>query len=389
MYGNSGFSGGLGFISLPEVFQLLGNNNCTGQLHMTSPYASNRGLIYFVDGNPVNAVSGSLQGLDALYALFGWTEGGFEFREDRVQIGRKIRKGRMEVVLDALRMLDDGLIEKVGPSPAGDDPAKGPVAPGGAKLPVIKGPMVDYTYLVGEEELKDGKNIVAEGNFGNWIWVILEGLVEIQKNTHNGPVMLARLGEGSFIGTFNAFQFADGIRKATATAVGDVFLGLLDIEKLAAEYRFLSSDFKELLTSLTRRLDKVTVRALELAATPEKSLGPIQGTEPFMEKGSMTNDAFTITGGESYVMMHSNGRSLPLLKLERSDVFGYVPFMKMGHEPHSAAIVGSKDLETQTLNMDRLRWEYDGLSGTFKNLISNMGDCVSATTALVCRLARG
>ncbi|MFC1579596.1 DUF4388 domain-containing protein [Thermodesulfobacteriota bacterium] len=387
---HSGISGGLGFISLAEIFQLLGGNNCTGQLHLTSPYSPSRGLIYFVDGNPVNALNGSLQGLDALYALFGWTDGGFEFREDRVQIGRTIMKGRMELVLDALRMLDDGLIEKVGPPMSDNNPQDGniPILSGG-RLPVIKGPLVDYTHLVGEEELRDGKSIVSEGNFGNWIWVILEGLVEIKKNTPKGPIILARLGEGSFIGTFSSFLFADGVRQATATAVGDVFLGLLDIERLAAEYRFLSADFKGLLISLTRRLGRVTERAVGLTTNISENLGTMPGTDLFLEKGSMSSDAFAITGGESYVIIETNGGSLPLLKLERSDVFGFMPFMEMGHEPHSAAIFGTKDLGVQTLDMDKLRWEYEGLSGTFKSLISNMSDCVSTTTGTVCRLARG
>jgi hypothetical protein len=297
----------------------------------------------------------------------------------------------MEIVLDALRMLDDGLIEKVGPPPADDDSQEGPLpAMVGGKLPVIKGPLVDYTYLVGEEELRDGESVVSEGNFGNWIWVILEGQVEIRRNTANVPIILSRLGEGSFIGTFSSFLFADGIRKATATAVGDVFLGLLDIERLAAEYRFLSRDLKGLLISLTGRLEKVSNRAAELAADPEKELGPAGETELLLDKCSISSDAFAITRGEGYVIIHSNGGPpLPLLKLEKSDAFGYVPFMETGHEPHSASIMGTKDLEFQSLNMNKLSWEYNGLSETFKNLIANMGNCVSATTGMVCRLARG
>ena len=80
----SEFSGGLRFISLPDIFQILGGNNATGTLEITSKYAPNPGKIYFVDGEPVNASIGPLNGVEAIYALFGWTEGKFEFHKGEV-----------------------------------------------------------------------------------------------------------------------------------------------------------------------------------------------------------------------------------------------------------------------------------------------------------------
>jgi len=49
-----------------------------------------------------------------------------------VRTGKVIKQGRMQVVLDALRMLDDGVIKKLGPasSPperAGAEGEEGPV----------------------------------------------------------------------------------------------------------------------------------------------------------------------------------------------------------------------------------------------------------------------
>ena len=108
-------TGNLAFIALADVFQILGGNNSTGVLRIKSQYAPNPGLIYFVSGDPVNASSGSLHGTDAIYALFGWTEGNFEFDEQAISVGHVVKEGRMEIVLEALRMLDDGVIKKVGP----------------------------------------------------------------------------------------------------------------------------------------------------------------------------------------------------------------------------------------------------------------------------------
>ena len=108
-------SGKLNFVTLPDIFQILGGNNSTGSLYIRSEYAPAVGRIYFVNGNPINAIDGSQKGKEALYALFGWTEGKFEFHVEKVNVGRAFNCSRMEIVLDALKMIDDGEIRRVGP----------------------------------------------------------------------------------------------------------------------------------------------------------------------------------------------------------------------------------------------------------------------------------
>jgi TonB family protein len=112
------FSGSLLHVSLADVFQLLGGNSFTGILNLRSQYSDHMGVIYFINGNPVNGYYGDLKGLDAVYAMFGWSDGNYEFYEQALtQIETVITKNRMHLVLDALRMLDDGEIKKVGPLP--------------------------------------------------------------------------------------------------------------------------------------------------------------------------------------------------------------------------------------------------------------------------------
>ena len=82
MTDNIVFSGSLLFLSLADVFQLLGGNNCTGKLTLRSPYSADMGFVYFVGGNPVNAYYGQIKGSDAIYALFGWTDGKYDFRSE-------------------------------------------------------------------------------------------------------------------------------------------------------------------------------------------------------------------------------------------------------------------------------------------------------------------
>jgi TonB family protein len=109
-------SGSLRRVSLADVFNLLGGNNFSGILNLRSQYTEYMGIIYFKNGNPINGYCGDLKGLDAIYALFGWTDGNYEFYEQSLtQIETVIKQGRMQIVLNALRMLDDGEITKIGP----------------------------------------------------------------------------------------------------------------------------------------------------------------------------------------------------------------------------------------------------------------------------------
>ena len=221
---NAALSGDLTFISLGDILQLLGSNGSTGILRIMSKYAPEPGLIYCMDGNPVDASNGSLRGLDALFSLFGWVEGNFEFTQEKVQKENVIKKSRMELILDGLSMLDDGVIEKLGPISF----EKKVSDSSGVKttIPLIKGPLVDYMYVVDEEEFSDGSIIAEEGKHGSWVWVILEGVVEIVKETSQGPLKLHRLGAGAFIGSVASFLMGDNVRGASVVAVGNVQLGV-------------------------------------------------------------------------------------------------------------------------------------------------------------------
>ena len=111
-------SGSLDFLNLGELLNLLGTNGSSGVLHVKSNYSSESGLVYLDKGNPINAVNGSLTGLDAVFSLFGWTDGQFEFVQEDVSCEKEITKSRMEIILDGLRLLDEGKIEKLGPATA-------------------------------------------------------------------------------------------------------------------------------------------------------------------------------------------------------------------------------------------------------------------------------
>jgi hypothetical protein len=162
---NIALSGDLQFISLADIFQILGGSNRSGTLRLTGPDEMSTGIIYFVDGNPINAMNGSLYGIEAINKMFGWMEGRFELRDERVQVEPIINLGSMRIVLDALRLLDEGAIERVGNDTRSSDLNAHQLSI--SNNSVIKGPPIDYAYFLNEERFADGEKIVGEGDEGN------------------------------------------------------------------------------------------------------------------------------------------------------------------------------------------------------------------------------
>ena len=389
MSAKAALAGSLSFISLTDIFQILGGNSSTGVMRITSQHAPDPGLIYFAKGDPINATSGPLSGLDAVYALFGWIEGKFEFYEQEVQIGRVIKKNRMEILLDAMRMLDDGLIKKVGPLPF-DEMASVEVSETRSEkkgtLQVIKGPLVDYSHVLDEEEYHAGERIATAGGHGKWIWIILNGSVSVSRETANGPMNIANLGEGCFLGGFTVLPFTEYTRSVTITALDDVRLGLMDTEFLYRDFMSLSPDFRRILLSLDGRLRKITDRAVELFRKEDKIKGFTKNKKVIIEKGSSKQEAFAIIEGETYVVGQTQKGYLPLLTLEKDEIFGYMPFTDMGHEPQSALVLASKDLKAHKLDTESIQKEYENLSGTFRNMIYNSCMCTFLTTKMAYHL---
>jgi CRP-like cAMP-binding protein len=227
---------------------------------------------------------------------------------------------------------------------------------------------------------------VREGGHGKWIWVILNGTVEVRKETPSGPMCVIRLGEGCFIGTLSALSFMDRKRNASVFAVGDVHLGLLDTERLSREYTSLSPQFRGLLLSLEERLRKLSERVVELSSGKDSMKGAPKDMKVAIKKGSLKKVLFSIHEGEAYVLGQNQKGPLPLMTLQKGDVFGYVPFMDIGHEPRTAWVLASEDLNAIEIDTEGLQKEYDRLSGTLRNMIYYVGTAIFATTKLLYRV---
>ncbi len=379
-------SGNLNFLNLGELLNLLGTNGSSGVLRIKSKYATQPGFVYIDKGNPINAASGSLSGLDAVFALFGWTEGQFEFIEEKVTCNKTINKSRMEIILDGLRLLDEGKIEKLGQTTAAKKQSGSQVTSG--KLPLIKGPLVDYSYIVDEEGFYDGDEIVQEGNHGDWIWVILEGTAEIVKNTASGHLQLLRIGDGAFLGSVAALLATGRVRSATVRAVGNVQLGMLDSQLLANELANVSADFKGLLISIDTRLRQVIEMAAKIKNNNTDLNSMIQGKKQLIKQGQNEERLFSIKEGQAVIARQTESGLISLAHLKKGDYFGRVPFLDMGHEPYSAAVFSSEDLKLAAVDIDRLKSEHEGLSSTLKNIIEHLATSISVTTLVTCEFSK-
>jgi CRP-like cAMP-binding protein len=382
MAGNAAFAGNLSFLNLGELMQLLGTNGGTGTLYISSDYASRPGVIYIANGNPIDAANGDKVGLDALFSLFGWIDGRFEFIQEDITCQKVITKSRMEIILDGMRLLDEGKVEVLGPTTV-ESKSETALAKSGS-LPLIKGPLVDYSYVVDEEGFYDGDEIVQEGNHGNWIWVILEGVAEISKKSPGGLIKILRIGDGAFLGSVTALLKGDNVRSATVTAVGNVQLGMLDAQLMTSEMANLSIDYREFVRGLDERLKQATQMSVDIYAKDKKITEFLKGKKILIKQGQDEKRLFRVRSGHAYIARETDAGVVPIACLQKGDYFGHIPFLALGQEPYSASIFAAPDLKLSSMDPQELQKEHEKLSSTLKNIIAHLSTSISVTTLIAC-----
>ena len=108
------FAGDLEFMPLVNIFQIFIRSKRTGILRLTNYNTSMHGNIYFLCGNPINAICGPLVALDAVYEFFDWTEGRFEFNEEEIAVEKVIEENSMLIPFNAMQMPDERKTKKIG-----------------------------------------------------------------------------------------------------------------------------------------------------------------------------------------------------------------------------------------------------------------------------------
>lgn len=112
------------------------------------------------------------------------------------------------------------------------------------------------------ETYPDGKVIFEEGSHGDWIYVVEEGAVEISKKFGERRIVIERLKPGDLFGELAYIAKIE--RTATATAVGETVIGILDRDYFDREFNKLPANFQLMFKTV----------ALRLKATTEKLLNP-------------------------------------------------------------------------------------------------------------------
>jgi CRP-like cAMP-binding protein len=112
-------------------------------------------------------------------------------------------------------------------------------------------------------ELDDGERVVAEGDPGAEMFIVLEGRIRISKATEgDGRVELAELGRGQFFGEMSVLESAP--RDADVHAVGKVRLLAIGQGSLLVRLRRDPSFALELLHQLSKRVRVLNERVSEL-----------------------------------------------------------------------------------------------------------------------------
>ena len=239
-------------------------------------------------------------------------------------------------------------------------------------------------YVADEEDFFDGEYIVEEGKHGSWIWVILEGVVEIIRETPKGTLPIVRLGDGAFIGSLSSFLIQGHVRTATAVAVGNVQLGVLDSQRLAQEFARLSPDFRGILLSIDKRLKQLNERAIEFRQGKSQPNDFVDNKKAIITQGTKDDILYCIKEGIASIVRQEDFGRVPLVQLYKGDFFGSLPFLDLGQEPEYASIMAGNDVKVQKMDAALLRDEYNQLSTTFKNFVDNVATCINISTKVVC-----
>ena len=99
------FNGELGEFLLLELIQWLHNNSKSGRLWLSNLYQ--RGSIYLYEGKIVQSKLDDLEGEEAIYRMFSWKTGKFEFEIGEEPKTTNIKKSTIEILLECSKRMDE------------------------------------------------------------------------------------------------------------------------------------------------------------------------------------------------------------------------------------------------------------------------------------------
>jgi CRP-like cAMP-binding protein len=123
-------------------------------------------------------------------------------------------------------------------------------------------------YIVSAEEAYHyGQVIYEEGSSGDWVYVILSGLVEVSKIIQGKKYIIEILQAGD---VFGVLEYIGRIKRTTTIrSIGVTTMGLIDREFLDREYNQLSVQLRSMVKIMTLKSEKILKRFSEVVSNPE------------------------------------------------------------------------------------------------------------------------
>ncbi len=125
-----------------------------------------------------------------------------------------------------------------------------------------------HAYVASEEFYPNESVIIQEGTLGDWVYVILEGSAKVRKKTPKGLVTVDTLKEGDVFGEMGFLEGGKRLRSASVIASGDVWVGILDGEKLTRDFEQIPSNLRALIRSLVLKIRETTTKVCSLVSVP-------------------------------------------------------------------------------------------------------------------------
>ena len=118
-----------------------------------------------------------------------------------------------------------------------------------------------------KETYKVGQIIFKEDTYGDWVYVVLSGSVEISKTIGGKKSIITVLEPDEVFGELGYFGAIK--RTATAQAIGETTIAVIDRTFLDKEFNNLSGYFRAILVALVKRFGNLIDRACEFTSRKE------------------------------------------------------------------------------------------------------------------------
>lgn len=112
-----------------------------------------------------------------------------------------------------------------------------------------------------KQQLPAGKIVFSEGDTGDAMYIVIQGLVQLYRDTPSGRVVLMKAGPGQFFGEMALIGRIP--RTATAVALSDSVLTAYKADELESLLRTQPGVGARMIKNLVERLKETTDKLME------------------------------------------------------------------------------------------------------------------------------